>query len=190
MLGLAELDESRLNVRGKGSIWGPVWGCTGRRGEGMQRRKPLVVAIALMTALLLALPLGGTALGGDQKSFETDLIGAEEAPGPGDANATGFALIKVPRVASNSRLCFKLNWADIDGTVTMAHIHRGAAGVAGPIVVPLFMENLPSTGDARGCIRGVDRALTKDIRQNTTNYYVNVHSTVFPAGAIRGQLGD
>ena len=154
------------------------------------KRRTLVLAIALMATLLIVLPMGGSALGGDQKVFETGLTGAEEAPGPGDANATGSAVIKIPRVASNSRVCFKLNWADIDGTVTMAHIHRNPAGVAGPVVITLFMENLPGTGDKRGCIRGVDSALTKDIRQNTTNYYVNIHSTVFPPGAIRGQLGD
>jgi len=153
-------------------------------------RRTLVVAIALMAALIFVLPLGGSAFGGDQKVFETSLTGAEEAPGPGDANATGFARVKIPRVNSNSRVCFKLNWADVDGTVTMAHIHRGAAGVPGPVVVTLFMENLPGTGDKRGCIRGVDGDLVKDIRQNTTNYYVNVHSTVFPPGAVRGQLGD
>jgi CHRD domain len=156
----------------------------------MERRKPLIVAVALMAALVLVLPLGGLALGGDHKVFETELTGAEEAPGPGDTNATGFGRAKIPRVNSNSRLCFKLNWADIDGTVTMAHIHRGAVGVAGPVVVTLFMENMPGTGDAQGCIRGVDSALNKEIRQTPTNFYFNIHSTAFPPGAIRGQLGD
>ena len=154
-------------------------------------RRTLVVAIALMAALIFVLPLGGSAFGGDQKVFETDLTGAEEAPGPGDADATGSALIKVPRIHSNSRLCFKVDWAAIDGTVTAAHIHRGAAGVPGPVVVPLFVsQSFAGTGDSRGCIRGVDSELTKDINRNPTNYYVNVHSTVFPPGAIRGQLGD
>jgi hypothetical protein len=157
----------------------------------MQERRPLVVAIVLMAALLVALPLGGVALGGDQKVFETDLTGAEEAPGPGDADATGSALIKLPRANGRGPLCFKLDWTGIDGTVTAAHIHRGAIGVAGPVVVPLFVDqSFAGTGDSRGCIQGVDRALTTDIGQNPTNYYVNVHSTVFPPGAIRGQLGD
>jgi CHRD domain len=156
----------------------------------MRRRKPLVLAVALMAAFVLVLPFGGTALGGDQRVFETTLVGSEEAPGPGDPNATGFGRVKIPRANSNSRLCFKLSWADIDGTVTMAHIHRNPAGVAGPVVVTLFMENLPGTGGKKGCIRGTDPNLLKDIRQNTTNYYLNVHSTVFPPGAIRGQLGD
>jgi len=153
-------------------------------------RRTLFVVIALMAALIIALPLGGSALGGDQTVFETGLTGAEEAPGPGDANATGFARVKIPNANSHSRLCFKLKWADIDGTVTMAHIHKGAAGAPGPIVVPLFMENFGSTGVKSGCIRGVDEALTKDIRENPTAYYVNIHSSVFQPGAIRGQLGD
>ena len=52
------------------------------------------------------------------------------------------------------------------------------------------MENLPGTGDKQGCIRGVDGDLVDDIRGNPTNYYVNIHSSVFGPGAIRGQLGD
>jgi len=35
----------------------------------------------------------------------------------------------------------------------------------------------------------VSEDLIKDIRHNPENHYVNVHSTVFPAGAARGQLG-
>ena len=42
---------------------------------------------------------------------------------------------------------------------------------------------------ASGCTTGVDPALVKDIRKNPENYYVNVHSSVFQPGAIRGQLG-
>ena len=46
------------------------------------------------------------------------------------------------------------------------------------------------TDETSGCVEGVDRDLIKAIRQDPSAYYVNIHSTVFPAGAVRGQLGD
>jgi hypothetical protein len=67
---------------------------------------------------------------------------------------------------------------------TAAHIHVGAAGVAGPVVVPLA----PPTGTSSGCVTGVSPELIKAITQNPQNYYVNVHNAEFPAGALRGQL--
>ena len=81
--------------------------------------------------------------------------------------------------------------AGIDGTVTAAHIHVGSAVEAGDVVVGLFTDAaLSGTDSASGCVSGVSEELIKAIRQNPENYYVNIHSTVFPAGAIRGQLGN
>jgi hypothetical protein len=47
---------------------------------------------------------------------------------------------------------------------------------------------LSGTDSASGCVSGVSEELIKAIRQNPENYYVNIHSDVFPAGAVRGQL--
>ena len=38
-----------------------------------------------------------------------------------------------------------------------------------------------------GCV-SVDRSLVKEIRQSPDEFYVNVHTADFPAGALRGQL--
>ena len=87
-------------------------------------------------------------------------------------------------------VCFDLSWAGIDGTVTAAHIHVGSATVAGDVVVPLFTDAaLSGTDTASGCVSGVSEELIKAIRQDPENYYVNIRSDVFPAGAVRGQLG-
>jgi len=115
------------------------------------------------------------------------LTGAAEVPGPGDPNASGTARITLNQ--GQGEVCFDLSWAGIDGTVTAAHIHVGSTTVAGDVVVPLFAGAFAGTDTASACIAGVSEVLIKDIRQNPENYYVNIHSDVFPAGAVRGQLG-
>jgi len=152
----------------------------------MHRRLRTRALVAAAAGLLAAMPFAGAAQAGGSPS-STDLTGAEEAPGPGDPDAIGFAALRLNQ--GTRQVCFDLSWADIDGTVFAAHIHDGDAGVAGPIVVPLFMEEHEGTDEASDCV-SAERALIKDIRKNPSGYYVNVHSDVFPAGAIRGQLGD
>ena len=70
------------------------------------------------------------------------------------------------------------------GDVTAAHIHRGAAGVAGPPVVTL---DPPDDNDSDDCDT-VDDALVDEIRTNPGGFYVNVHTADYPNGAIRGQI--
>ena len=110
------------------------------------------------------------------------LTGAAEVPGPGDPDGAGTAKLWLNQ--GQGRICFSLTWKDI-ATPTAAHIHDGAKGVAGAVVVTL------STGTpfrSMGCATGVAKALIKDIRQNPHDYYVNVHNSTYPGGAIRGQL--
>ena len=147
------------------------------------RRRVLFLAAALGMVALLA--MAAPALG-EGRPFATTLTGAAEVPGPGDPNASGTALITLNQ--GQGEVCFDLSWAGIDGTVTAAHIHVGAATVAGPVVVGLFAGSFEGTDSASACVSGVSEELIKDIRQNPENYYVNIHSDMFPAGAVRGQL--
>jgi hypothetical protein len=123
---------------------------------------------------------------GEGRPFSTTPTGAAEVPGPGDPDASGTALISLNQ--GLGEVCFDLSWAEIDGTVTAAHIHVGSATVAGPVVVALFAGAFAGTDSASSRISGVSEELIKAIRQDPENYYVNIHSDVFPAGAIRGQL--
>jgi CHRD domain-containing protein len=66
-----------------------------------------------------------------------------------------------------------------------AHIHAGAAGIAGSVVVTLTAPD--GSGTSSGCVK-VARPLVDAILANPAGYYVNVHTTDFPDGAIRGQL--
>jgi hypothetical protein len=145
---------------------------------------------ALVTGLVVALGTVGVANaehGG--RPLSTTLTGAEEAPGPGDPNATGQADLTLNQ--GQREVCFTISWADIDGEVFAGHIHLAPAGEPGPIVVTLFTGSFAGTDSVSGCAENVDRQLIKAIRRDPSAYYVNVHSRPnFPGGAVRGQLGD
>jgi CHRD domain len=146
--------------------------------------------VLLVAGFVIALAVAGVATAGDGgRPLSTTMTGAEEAPGPGDTDATGEADFRLNQ--GQNRVCFDLSWADIDGEVFAGHIHIAPAGEPGPIVVPLFEGSFEGTDEVSGCVQDVDRSLIKDIRNDPLAYYVNVHSRPgFEAGAVRGQLGD
>ena len=131
---------------------------------------------ALIATALAAQP---PAEGG--RPFRVAMTGAAEAPGPGDPDGSGTATITLNH--GQQQVCFEISLTNVDG-VTAAHIHVAPAGSAGPVVVPLFSGGL----DEQGCVENVSRELIKKIIQNPGDYYVNVHSTAHPAGAVRAQL--
>jgi CHRD domain len=121
------------------------------------------------------------------------LSGANEVP-PADPDGRGLAFVRV----GHARVCFAVGWTDI-GPPIFAHIHAGAAGVNGPVVVLFFdvpelvagtpPAELPDTiSAAAGCVEDQDPAVLRDIRRKPRDHYVNVHNSEFPGGAIRGQL--
>jgi hypothetical protein len=119
------------------------------------------------------------------------LDGAQEVPGPSDPDGRGvFAY-----AAFGDQLCYVLTARKIEPAAA-AHIHSGARGVAGPIVIAL---EAPTDGISFDCIQAVDNATpnTNDVLlqseldaiiANPAAFYANVHNAPFPAGAIRGQL--
>jgi hypothetical protein len=83
------------------------------------------------------------------------------------------------------RICWKLTVTGL-ADVTAAHIHYGTGPNATQIAVPLALPT-PFTGTATGCA-DVARALVKQILVKPGNFYVNVHTTTYPGGAISGTL--
>jgi hypothetical protein len=82
-------------------------------------------------------------------------------------------------------ICYQLTVSNIMLPATAAHIHIGAAGINGAIVVPLTPPG--AGGTSSGCAT-TSRTLVSAILDNPAGYYANVHTTDFPLGAIRGQL--
>jgi hypothetical protein len=117
------------------------------------------------------------------RQLTATLTGAAEVPGPGDADGSGTASVRLR--LGQGQICFRLTAAGITLPAAAAHIHVGLPTEAGPIVVPLVPPD--ATGVSSGCVN-VARTLVRAILTNPSGYYVNVHTSDFPAGAIRGQL--
>jgi hypothetical protein len=134
-----------------------------------------------VAALLVPAVAGGNAR--PDPDVETALVaqlsGGAEFPGPGDSDGTGAASATID--LANLEICYDLAVAGIL-PATAAHIHRGAVGVAGPIVVDL---TAPTAGSSSGCVIDPDVA---EIAADPAGFYFNVHTSDFPAGAIRGQI--
>ncbi len=117
------------------------------------------------------------------------LDGASEVPGPGDDDGSGMATVTI----TGTTLTFSFTVANID-MPTAAHIHEGAAGVSGGVVVDLLgngtlTDNGDGTFNAEGMVE-VDAAIASAISNSPGNYYVNVHNAAFGPGAVRGNLAD
>jgi len=114
-------------------------------------------------------------------SFPTDLVGTTETP-PNKSTGTGTAKITVD--VAHKQVCWNLSARKLQGTVTQAHIHRGPAGKAGPVVLTL---SPPAGGSSHGC-KGAGPPLVRGIVKHPDNYYANVNSSKFTDGEVRGQL--
>jgi hypothetical protein len=132
-----------------------------------------VLALAVLTSAHLA--------AADEMKIKANLTGAAEVPGPGDPDGGGT--VQVTLNPDKNEVCYDLTVTKVD-EATAAHIHEGAVGKDGPVKLGL---DAPKGGSAKGC-KTADAAVVKDIMANPANYYVNVHNTAHPKGAVRGQL--
>lgn len=102
----------------------------------------------------------------------------------GDANGYGSATVMI---RSNSAICHGILVSAMD-TPTAAHIHEAIAGTNGGIVINLTAPTTGNPGTSSGCVNGLNTMLVNKIRGNPSRFSINVHTGVFPSGAIRGQL--
>jgi CHRD domain len=148
----------------------------------MKRLVALLLVAATAAAVGLVTASAHTQRGAVLRVFRVVLAGDTETPA-GDPVATGSATVRVR--SGRARVCYSLVVRDLSGRAVAAHIHRGAAGVAGPVVIPLKTPN--ASGKASGCAKA-SKALVRAILRRPSRYYVNVHTREFPGGAVRAQL--
>ena len=110
-------------------------------------------------------------------AIRVNLSGAEEVP-PLNVPGSGAGSF---RVADDGTITGSVTSRDVQGT--LAHIHRGAKGTNGPVIVPLDKNGDTYTVPAG---RKLTPAQVDDLKKG--NLYVNVHTARNKGGEVRGQL--
>lgn len=146
----------------------------------------------------------------DHREFRAVLESSQEVPLVSSAASGGFRA----RIASGGAIHYELSYSGLEGDVTQAHIHLGQKNVNGGIAVwlcsnlaspptPPGVQACPaSPGRVQGIITAADvvgpsgqgiaagefEELVRALRRGRA--YANVHSSKFPGGEVRSQLGD
>lgn len=134
------------------------------------------------------------------RNYAVHATGAQEAA-PNDSRAQGQAVFRLS--ADGTELHYRLIVANIQN-VTQAHIHRAPAGVNGPVVAWLYPSGPPPqlvAGRSHGVLaEGVltaaslvgplaEQPLSALVAElEAGNAYVNIHTSQFPPGEIRGDF--
>ena len=149
---------------------------------GMIRQKALAGAVALAVAVgfvagcsQMSQMMGGESGG---RAEQVTLSGRNEVP-PADTPATGSATVTV-----NSDRSVTARVTVTGMAATASHIHQGARGANGPVIVP-FIKSGDNTFVAPA---GAKMTEEQYAAYKAGNTYVNVHSAKNPGGEIRGQL--
>ena len=167
------------------------------------------VIIGSAAALAVA-ALGATVLA-ETVQYRSDLDASQEVAAiPVVSSAEATLKLKLETDGMSARYDLKITEA-ITGAF-MAHLHRGAAGTNGPVGVWLFPHPAPPPGAPLGTFDGhlaTDTIEPADLCFSPTapwctptgpnwegfladinagNVYVNVHTSTYPAGEVRGQV--
>lgn len=176
------------------------------------------MAIKRVRLAVTALALGTVAAGtlvtvavadDDSTRIKVRLSGYQEDPVP--RSTTGFGEFRMKGDGDDEEITYRLKFDDLEGEVTMAHIHFGGQAQSGGISAwlcgtstnpgPAGTPTCPAGGGKvsgtitandvvgpadQGIAAGEFEELLDAIKAETT--YVNVHSTLYPGGEIRSQL--
>jgi hypothetical protein len=146
-----------------------------------------VLTVMVIVAGLMAIP--AIVLAADD--FSATLSGADEVPAV-TTTASGSATVNIITDSEVNEINYEVTYSGLSGDLAAAHIHLGAVGANGGILLPLVIGPSPFSGTLKeadltptGSVTTFAQAIDA-IRAGNT--YVNLHTAANPGGEIRGQL--
>lgn len=127
--------------------------------------------------------------------FTADLKSTEEVPPVANAESScsGTATVTLDKAANSAVFEVELKGCPAAAAPTIMHIHRGAKGANGGVVVNSGLvagewKLTAGAGKITKNIATIDAALVSEIIASPSGFYFNVHSAVNGAGVVRAQL--
>jgi hypothetical protein len=165
-------------------------------------RRYRLIAVGVPLVIVLALGVSAMASSADGSfSFGAKLRGYEETPLTINSNGTG----QFRATPTSTGFSYTLTYSGLGSNAVAAHIHLGQRATTGGVAIPLCSGgNKPACPAGGGTVTGTIVAsdvvaitaqglaagdLASVVRAIRAGFaYVNVHTTVFPSGEIRGQI--
>jgi hypothetical protein len=146
------------------------------------------VALSALAAIpLITAGAAATTIAPPARTYSIPLTAEAEVnsihPSGATGDTDGSGLVELTVDPQRKRICYAFRLSGV-ATPLMAHIHKGTPSRNGPTVITHFTG---PDGDLANCVAWTKERLA-EIVSNASNFYVNLYTTEFPDGALRGQL--
>jgi hypothetical protein len=144
------------------------------------------IGLLLIPALLALAPARARAT---SATYTLDMSGAQEVPVAGDPDGAASGTIMLDD--ASGLISWNFTYANIEAP-TLMHIHGPAApaGVAAGVFISLGVATSGGAGTLIDSFVHGDLAQITQILGSPATFYVNIHNTPFPNGAVRGQIPE
>lgn len=147
------------------------------------QKKPRGISALLLTALCLLIVASGSAFA-QVVQVAVPLSGAQEVP-PVATSATAIGNLAVDRASGS--ISGTVTFSGLTSPLTAGHIHMGAAGVNGVVILPL-VGGVGVTAGTMSVPPGAVLLPDQLAAFNSDALYLNLHTAINPSGEIRGQI--
>jgi len=149
----------------------------------MLTRRHALVGTALALALGSAAVTTAAPASATTRGYPAVFLDTQQEGGVPDTGAFGLFSYRI----RGDQLCYTLIVRNLTTPAEAGHIHLGAAGVKGPVVIPLEVKRARTFTEVT-CVTPSTPGILDKLAANPSGFYVNVHDATYPGGEIRGQL--